>query len=103
MFQQWSYRILDIEAHVSDDNEPSDQAEGMVTETLTQLLKLGSYINRQPKVAMKNTMESLHDKVPELLPQQGRYSSVIYHNITVIMHTTTVGIKAVYYLLYTCA
>lgn len=71
LYQTWNCRGINIEAHVADDYEPSDQAPSMVIETLTQLLKLGSYINRQPKTSLKNTMESLHDKVPELLPPQG--------------------------------
>merc|ERR1711976_67299 len=69
-YNQWSFRILDIEAPQIEDYETSEESDALVTDMLTQLLKLGAYISKQPKVSLKNAMDSLHDKVPEFLPQQ---------------------------------
>ncbi|KAK2167623.1 hypothetical protein LSH36_26g15096 [Paralvinella palmiformis] len=57
-------------AHNLDEYEPSEESFRLVIDMLIQLLKLGAYLNKQPKVALKNVMENLLDKVPELLPQQ---------------------------------
>lgn len=70
LHQQWSFRVMDIEAPNLDDYETSDESRRLVLDMVIQLLKLGAHIARQPKMALKNAMESLHDKVPELLPQQ---------------------------------
>lgn len=70
LYEQWNFRLLDIQVPDMDDYDPGESGEKLVTDMLTQLLKLGMYLQRQPKVALKNIMDSLHDKVPELLPQQ---------------------------------
>jgi len=71
LYQHWSFRVLDIEAPRMEDYDPGESAANLVIDMQTQLLKLGAYLARQPKVNLKNAMDSLHEKVPEMLPQQG--------------------------------
>ncbi|CAH1794611.1 unnamed protein product [Owenia fusiformis] len=70
LYQQWNFRILDIRAPSGDDYETSESTYKVATDLVIQLLKLGSYLAKQPKLNLKNAMDSLHEKVPELLPQQ---------------------------------
>ncbi|CAL1528829.1 unnamed protein product [Lymnaea stagnalis] len=70
LYQQWSFRTLDIVEHGIEAFDTKETFENLIVELLTQLLKLGVYLNKQPKLNLKNVMDSLHDKVPDLLPQQ---------------------------------
>lgn len=70
LYQQWSFRQLDIQAHRLEAYDPSESTDKLVVDLLTQLLKLGMFLVKQPKLNLKNIMDSLHEKVPELLPQQ---------------------------------
>ncbi|ELU15643.1 hypothetical protein CAPTEDRAFT_219432 [Capitella teleta] len=65
-YNQWSYRVVDIEAPKIEEYETTEEVQSLVCDIIMQLLKLGGFISRQPK----NSTESLHDKVPELLPPQ---------------------------------
>lgn len=70
LYQQWSFRQLDIVAariESIDSNEPTDK---VVIDLVTQLLKLGNALAKTPKLNLKNVMDSLHEKLPDLLPQQ---------------------------------
>lgn len=70
LFQHWSFRIIDIETPNVDLYEPTESPDKLVVDTLTQVLKLSNYIVRQQPKVMKNAADNLHEKVPELLPQQ---------------------------------
>ncbi|GFO02523.1 hypothetical protein PoB_002902800 [Plakobranchus ocellatus] len=70
LYQQWQFRTLDIVEHGIEAYDTNESFENLVVEILTQLLKLGVFLYKQPKLNLKNAMDSLHDKVPELLPQQ---------------------------------
>ncbi|XP_048248729.1 testis-expressed protein 47-like isoform X1 [Haliotis rufescens] len=70
LYQQWSFRTLDIEAHRLEAFEPSETTDKLIIDVLTQLLKLGKFISKTPKLNFKNAMDSLHQNVPEFLPQQ---------------------------------
>ncbi|XP_025103109.1 testis-expressed protein 47-like isoform X3 [Pomacea canaliculata] len=69
-YQSWNFRTLDIVEPGIEAYEPGESTENLVIELLTQLLRLGNFLAKQPKLNLKNAMDSLHDKVPELLPQQ---------------------------------
>ncbi|XP_078692809.1 testis-expressed protein 47-like isoform X1 [Branchiostoma floridae x Branchiostoma belcheri] len=70
LYPQWSHRVLNLPASRLDKYETNDPIEQLVPECLTQLLKLGVYLAKTPKLNLKNAMDSLHEKVPELLPPQ---------------------------------
>jgi len=70
LYQHWSHRVIDIEAPRMDAYEPSEDPERLVSDMLTQLLKLGTHLARQPKVSSKNALDSLHESKPELMPPQ---------------------------------
>lgn len=70
LYQHWSHRVLDIEAPRLDAYEPTDEPARLINEMLVQLLKLGTYLSRQPKVAAKNAMDTLNESRPDLVPQQ---------------------------------
>ena len=50
LYQHWAYRILDIEAPLIEEYDPGEAAEKLVSDILNQLLRLGQYLARQPKV-----------------------------------------------------
>jgi len=71
LYQQWSFRQLDIVSARVEGYDSSDSTEKIVTDLITQILKLGNALAKQPKLNLKNVMDSLHEKLPDLLPQQG--------------------------------
>ncbi|XP_070581361.1 testis-expressed protein 47-like [Ptychodera flava] len=70
LFNQWNSRVLNLPASRLELYETNEAVENLVSESLTQLLKLGAYLAKQPKLSLKNVMDTLHDKVPELLIPQ---------------------------------
>merc|ERR1712244_182161 len=60
-YQGWSFRTLDIMEPGMDSYETSESVENLTVELLSQLLKLGSFLARQPKLNLKSAMDSLHD------------------------------------------
>ncbi|XP_035695583.1 testis-expressed protein 47-like isoform X1 [Branchiostoma floridae] len=70
LYPQWSHRVLNLPASRLEKYETNESVEQLVPECLTQLLKLGVYLAKTPKLNLKNAMDSLHEKVPELLPPQ---------------------------------
>jgi len=84
-YQAWGFRTLDIVEPGLESYEPTDSVENLVVDLLQQLLKLGSFLAKQPKLNLKNAMDSLHDKVPELLPQQAVVHFLLEDNNPCIM------------------
>ncbi|XP_033108435.1 testis-expressed protein 47-like [Anneissia japonica] len=70
LFQQWSFRVLNLPASRLEEYETSEPIEKLVPECLTLMLKLGAYLAKQPKITQRNIMDSLHEKVPDLLIPQ---------------------------------
>ncbi|CAK8689478.1 testis-expressed protein 47-like [Clavelina lepadiformis] len=66
LYQQWSFRILNISSG-RDEYEGKEGVNELVVETVTLLLKLGVYILKTPKL---NVKDNLHESVPELLIPQ---------------------------------
>eukprot|EP00745_Piridium_sociabile_P027320 TRINITY_DN44059_c0_g3_i2.p1 TRINITY_DN44059_c0_g3~~TRINITY_DN44059_c0_g3_i2.p1 ORF type:complete len:250 (-),score=65.00 TRINITY_DN44059_c0_g3_i2:347-1096(-) len=84
-YQGWGFRTLDIVEPGLEAYEPGDTSENLVVDLLTQLLRLGNFLAKQPKLNLKNAMDSLHDKVPELLPQQAVVHYLLEDNDPCIM------------------
>lgn len=82
LYQQWHFRTLDIVEHGIEAYDTNESFENLVVEVLTQLLKLGVFLFKQPKLNLKNAMDSLHDKVPEHLPQQSVVHYLLEENDT---------------------
>ncbi|XP_005094904.2 testis-expressed protein 47 [Aplysia californica] len=70
LYQQWSSRTLDIVEHGIEAFDTNETFENLIVDLLTQLLKLAVFLMKQPKLNLKNAMDALHEKVPDLLPQQ---------------------------------
>ncbi|KAK3600890.1 hypothetical protein CHS0354_019243 [Potamilus streckersoni] len=70
LYQQWGIRMLDIQSARLESYESSEGAEKVVIDLLAQLLKLGNKLATTPKISLKSTMDTLHEKFPDLLPQQ---------------------------------
>ncbi|XP_071797872.1 testis-expressed protein 47-like isoform X2 [Asterias amurensis] len=70
LFSQWSFRVLNLPASRLEEYETSESIENLAPECLSLMLKLGAYLAKQPKVTLKNVMDSLHEKVPDLLIPQ---------------------------------
>jgi len=87
LFQQWSYRQLDIVEHGIEAYDTNESFENLIVETLTQLIKLGVFLIKQPKLNLKNAMDGLHEKVPELLPQQSVVHYLLEENDSSMMTT----------------
>jgi len=85
LYQQWIFRTLDIVEHGIEAFETNDTFENLIVELLTQLLKLGVFLIKQPKLNLKNAMDALHEKVPDLLPQQSVVHYLLEENDTSMM------------------
>ncbi|XP_021348718.1 uncharacterized protein C7orf62-like isoform X2 [Mizuhopecten yessoensis] len=70
LYGQWSFRTLDIQAARMESYDSNESTDKIVIEILIQLLKLGNHLAKTPKLNLKNLMDSLHERVPDLLPQQ---------------------------------
>lgn len=70
LYQQWSYRILNMTASRDEYEQGKETIENLVVESATALLKLGAYILKTPKFNIKNSSEKLVDTAPELLIPQ---------------------------------
>ncbi|KAJ8318676.1 hypothetical protein KUTeg_003767, partial [Tegillarca granosa] len=77
---QWSFRTLDIQAARMEAYESSQPAEQLVLDLLTQVLKLGNFLAKTPKLNLKNVMDSLHEKAPDLLPNQAIVNYLLEEN-----------------------
>ncbi|KAI0242436.1 hypothetical protein LSAT2_013471 [Lamellibrachia satsuma] len=49
----------------------------LLVDMLARLLKLGMFLSHQPKVQPKNATDTLREKVPELLPEQGMLAHLL--------------------------
>ncbi|GFR93574.1 hypothetical protein ElyMa_002646800 [Elysia marginata] len=76
------FRTLDIVEHGIEAYDTNESFENLIVEVLTQVLKLGVFLYKQPKLNLKNAMDSLHDKVPEHLPQQSVVHYLLEENDT---------------------
>ncbi|XP_071509520.1 testis-expressed protein 47-like [Diadema antillarum] len=70
LFSQWSFRVLNLPASRLQEYETTEPIEKLAPECLALMLKLGSYLAKQPKITLKTVMDQLHEKVPELLIPQ---------------------------------
>ncbi|XP_053386544.1 testis-expressed protein 47-like isoform X2 [Mercenaria mercenaria] len=80
LYQQWNFRTLDIQAARMESYESSEGADKIIIDLLSQLLKLGSKLAIIPKIAFKSTLDSLHEKFPDLLPQQAHIHFLLEEN-----------------------
>ena len=53
LYQNWSYRIIDIEAPNLSDFDPGEASEKLVQDMLNQLLYLGSFLSKNAKASKK--------------------------------------------------
>lgn len=79
LYQQWNFRTLDIQAARMESYETSE-ADRVIMDLLSQLLKLGHKLAITPKISLKQTLDSLHDKYPDLLPQQAHLNYLMEEN-----------------------
>ncbi|CAG5117651.1 unnamed protein product, partial [Candidula unifasciata] len=70
LYSYWSFRTLDIIEHGIEAYDTNETFENVIVDFLTQVLKLGVYLYKQPKLSLRGVMDSLHEKVPDCLPQQ---------------------------------
>ncbi|KAH3862540.1 hypothetical protein DPMN_025507 [Dreissena polymorpha] len=66
----WDFRQLDIQAARMEAYESSEGADRIIIDILGQLLKLGNKLAITPKISFKTTLDQLHEKFGDLLPQQ---------------------------------
>nr|KAI8731579.1 testis-expressed protein 47 [Biomphalaria glabrata] len=76
---------LDIVEHGIESFDTKETFENLIVELLIQLLKLGAYLHKQPKLNLKNAMDSLHEKVSDLLPQQSVVHYLLEENDSSMM------------------
>ncbi|XP_074647302.1 testis-expressed protein 47-like isoform X1 [Tubulanus polymorphus] len=69
-YSGWNSRVLDIQSQNIALYEPSDSTDKLIVDVLNQLLKLGNFLSKTPKLNFKNTLDTLREKVPEFIPQQ---------------------------------
>ncbi|KAK0051167.1 testis-expressed protein 47 [Biomphalaria pfeifferi] len=78
-------KTLDIVEHGIESFDTKETFENLIVELLIQLLKLGAYLHKQPKLNLKNAMDSLHEKVSDLLPQQSVVHYLLEENDSSMM------------------
>ncbi|KAH9519803.1 hypothetical protein Btru_070942 [Bulinus truncatus] len=78
-------KTLDIVEHGIESFDTKETFENLIVELLIQLLKLGVYLHKQPKLNLKNAMDSLHEKVSDLLPQQSVVHYLLEENDSSMM------------------
>lgn len=67
LFLQWYVTMVTLPVTYLEDVTQSQSTEEVVTECLTLLLKLGTYLSKTFKVSSKGLGDNLHTLVPELL------------------------------------
>ncbi|XP_043379954.1 testis-expressed protein 47 isoform X2 [Chelonia mydas] len=67
LFLQWYVTMVILPVTYLEDVTQSESTEEVVTECLTLLLKLGTYLSKTFKVSSKGLGDNLHTLVPELL------------------------------------
>ena len=50
LFQNWNFKILDIQAPQFSDFETQEKIDSIVIDMVGQVLKLGGHLAKQPKV-----------------------------------------------------
>lgn len=69
LFSQWSYKVLDVPGQYLGDKYSEEATDGIITECLTKILKIGKQLTKYPK-GSKTIPNSLFEKLPELtIPQ----------------------------------
>lgn len=76
LFQDWSYKLLDLPATMLSDRSKHEPVEKLVSGTLKTILKLGSYLTRRGKGSSVSAA-SLQKQVPELIVPQDILAQLI--------------------------
>ncbi|XP_018429872.1 PREDICTED: uncharacterized protein C7orf62 homolog [Nanorana parkeri] len=69
LFSQWSYKVLDVPGQYWEDKFSEEATDGIITECLTKILKIGKQLTKYPK-GSKTIPDSLFQKAPELIIPQ---------------------------------
>ncbi|XP_056405844.1 testis-expressed protein 47-like isoform X2 [Hyla sarda] len=69
LFSQWSYKVLDVPGQYLGDRFSEEATDGIITECLTKILKIGKHLTKYPK-GSKNIPDSVFEKIPELIIPQ---------------------------------
>ncbi|KAG9469489.1 hypothetical protein GDO78_020384, partial [Eleutherodactylus coqui] len=69
LFNQWSYKVLDVPGQYLGDRFTEEAMDGIISECLTKILKIGKHLTKYPK-GSKNIPDSVFEKVPELIIPQ---------------------------------
>ncbi|KAJ8363113.1 hypothetical protein SKAU_G00119440 [Synaphobranchus kaupii] len=78
LFQDWSYKVLDLPAMTLTKRSKREPTEKLVTSSLKLILKLGSHLQKASKIQnMSVSAESLLQKVPELFVPQNVLAQLI--------------------------
>ncbi|XP_061081391.1 testis-expressed protein 47 isoform X2 [Conger conger] len=81
LFQDWSYKVLDLPGTTLTDRGKQETTEKLVTSTLKTLLKLGSHLQRLSKRRnFSVSAESLLKQGPELIIPQDVLAQLIERN-----------------------
>ncbi|XP_062508565.1 testis-expressed protein 47-like [Corticium candelabrum] len=68
LFGQWSYRVLTLpQSTRPDEYDPTESLDQVVGQCLRQLLQVGNYLNKIPKSEFRSAMDSLPERVPDLI------------------------------------
>ncbi|XP_063309432.1 testis-expressed protein 47 [Pelobates fuscus] len=76
LFTQWSYKVLDVPAQYLEEKYGDEATDGIISECLIKILKIGKHLTKYPKVS-KDIPDSVFDKVPELIIPQGFISHLL--------------------------
>ncbi|XP_035263103.1 testis-expressed protein 47 [Anguilla anguilla] len=78
LFQDWSYKVLDLPATTLTDRRKQESIEKLVISTLKLILKLGSHLQKMSKGQTSSVSdESLLKQVPELIVPQDVLAQLI--------------------------
>ena len=91
IFHSWVLRNVDIAAAIVIGGNEGDNAEPIVktaTDLLTQVSKLGKFIQECPPEKLKPLLDNLHEKAGSFMPGQDLISTLLTTNEKCIRNST---------------
>ncbi|XP_078728830.1 testis-expressed protein 47 isoform X1 [Lampetra fluviatilis] len=71
LFQQWFWQVLNLPAtRLEGDGGATESTVNLASEAITHVLKLGLHLLHSPKVSMRQALESVRERHPDLLLPQ---------------------------------
>lgn len=71
LLSRFHFRIVNLSTSKIGDSKPTDAVDAVVGDCLTTISKLSLFVASVPQASLEQTLDNLHEAVPELLTPQG--------------------------------